>query len=90
MAQYLIRTYDRNGRLIRERIEQCSSEVGRWKQNVKLDAKDGYKSRYKSVPTKTGLNRKVVSYSSYRKDGTLDTTASLIRNSDRGYRKGYK
>lgn len=83
MAQYLVKTYDKYGNVTSVKYVNYSSEVGRWKQNVKLDKKDGYKSTFKSVPTKSHLNRKVVSYSAYRKDGTLDTTASLIRNSSR-------
>lgn len=90
MAEYLVKFFDKKGNVKKSYKDNYPSEVGRWSQNVKLDKKDGYKSSFKSVQTKTGLNRKVVSYRACRQDGTLACTASLIRNSNRKYRKGYK
>ena len=82
MAFYRTDYFNRDGKKVSSIVAKYPSNVGRWQQNKILDKKDGYKSSYRSVPTKSGLNRKVVTYTSYNlKDGSKVVTRLITNRS---------
>lgn len=89
MAFYLVKFFDRNGKLTESHVDKTSGQLGRWKQYQKLDKKAGIKETYRSRPTRSKLNRVVTHCKTLYPDGT-SMTASLISNSSKMPKKKSK
>lgn len=62
---------------------QCNMPYGKWVQSANLDKKNGDKTYLISTPTKTGLNMKVTSATTYFADGKEKVKYDLITTANK-------
>ena len=62
---------------------QCNMPYGKWVQSVNLDKKNGDKTFLTVTPTKTGLNMKVTSATTYFNTGKDKVTYKLITTANK-------